>query len=101
MTVHVARHCERRAWDKSPAKKSDDDTGRRPGHRHCEHSEAIQIESLVSGLLRVLRQALQPPRNDGVTSFVIISEAKQSRKPDNVQINDFAPSIGKIPCKKE
>ena len=41
-------HCERRAWDESAAKKSDDDTGR----RHCERSEAIQIESFVSGLLR-------------------------------------------------
>ena len=26
------RHCEQRAWEKSPAKKSDDDTGR----RHCD-----------------------------------------------------------------
>jgi len=57
MTVLVARHCEERinpeslimsiiqirhyksrAWEKFPAKKSDDDSGR----RHCERSEAIQ-----------------------------------------------------------
>ena len=35
--------------------------------------EAIQIQATRSGLLRVLRQAQQPPRNDGVTRFVIIS----------------------------
>ena len=66
--------------------------------------EAIQIQVPQSGLLR-------SARNDGVTSFVIISAghgknplqkrlmtiqvaviasgAKQSRRPDNVWINDF------------
>jgi len=38
MSAICLRHYKRRAWDKSPAKKSDDDTGR----RHCERSEAIQ-----------------------------------------------------------
>ena len=47
MTIHVTRHCERRVWDKPPAKKSDDDTGR----RHCERSEAIQKQATQSGLL--------------------------------------------------
>ena len=37
----------------------------------------------------VHRFALQPPRNDGVTSFVIASGAKQSRRTDNVRLNKF------------
>ena len=48
MTCYKYRHCERRAWDKSPAKKSDDNTD----PRHCERSEAIQQNTAQSGLLR-------------------------------------------------
>ena len=97
------RHYKRRAWEKSLAKKSDDDTGR----RHCERSEAIQIESLVSGLLRASQwrgydvrhykrraweESPAKKSDDDAGRRHCDCEArsrKQSRDSDSVRINDF------------
>jgi len=65
LKTYRQRHCERRAWDKSPAKKSDDDTGR----RHCDCEARSRKQSRLSRLYLDCFVS----RNEEVTRFVIIS----------------------------
>ena len=54
MTCYKYRHCETRAWDKSSAKKSDDDTGR----RHCEARSNPESKDCFVSCAMTIRQTL-------------------------------------------
>ena len=69
-------HQQTRACDKSPAKKSDDETG----CRHCELAKQSRLSRLYLDCF--------VPRNDGTCS-TSLRGTKQSREPDNVRVNDF------------